>query len=731
MTDKGIRTKNNINDEFLSDPLARVVPGAPVAKKVPTERVFHGDTVVDEYEWLRDKESAEVLDHLKAENEYLQKVIAPLEPLKDKIYEEIKQRTKEDDTSVPVRKKDWWYWSATREGEQYPTHFRCPAVAGSSERPVPATTLEEAPAGTQVVLDCNKLAEGKEFFSALPLSISPNQELLAVGIDFTGDEHYQLYVYNIATGELVEREVDNLVDRPVWDVNSEYLFFPVPNEAWRPYQVWRHRLGTSQSEDVIVFQEDDEKFTIEVEVSSLNDWIIIGSGSKLTSECYLLNAREPISDLVVVYPREQGIFYSVEVAKDHLLVVHNKNLIDFEIGVAPIGSSTPEQWQRVLASEPGERIIYAQPFEKGLLVSMRSNALPAVKVLPRLQKEADLNKATEIYGQPWIVEGENLSSVYAGANPSWEQTKFLVNSESMVVPDTVLEYDFDTRTSVLVKQLEVPGVNLEDYITWREWAVAPDGTKVPVTLARHRSVEPGNNPGFIYGYGSYEIPTDPRFVVSWISLLDRGVVCALAHIRGGGEIGRTWYDNGKLLNKINTFTDFIAAADLLFETGWVQRGRLIAEGGSAGGLLMGAVANMGTDRFRAIHAAVPFVDALTTILDPSLPLTAGEWEEWGNPVDDPEVYKYMKSYTPYENVQKKQYPAILASTSLNDIRVLYVEPAKWVARLRDTVTNSEDRPIVMRCELVAGHGGPSGRYNYWKNRAESFAFLLDQVGVTE
>lgn len=719
----------------------------PVAKRIPSERQFHNDTFIDHYEWLRDRENPEVINYLEAENAYHEEVTAPLKDFETQIVAEIKSRTKEDSANVAVKRGNWWYWSALKEGQQYAIYYRCP-VESSPQRPQPVCDLSAAPAGTQLVCDGNALAEGKEFFSLGSLEVNDQEDKVALSVDFTGGERYEVLVYEISSGQLLDSSVHECTTSVFWDASGQYLFYGTSNEAWRNNQVWRHELGTTQTEDQLICQEDDDSFNLFPEfVTADKNFLVISSFSTLTSEIRLLDRHAPLSDPWIVCPRKNGLMYEVASAGDHLVILHNANCPDFELATAPIGSSSPDIWCSILKTKPGERLNGVAAYKHGLLVSLRSNALPALLVLPRCTKEKPEfevsqisavgsepvaeNNATEIYsyGEPWSITGVELGGVELRQAPQWEDNSCLIAFESLVCPLTVGEVDLEARTQKEIWKLEVPNFNVADYITWREWATAPDGTQVPLTLARHRKVEKGANPGFLYGYGSYEVSCDPYFSVPVLSLLDRGVIYAMAHIRGGGELGRSWYENGKMLSKRNTFTDFIAAADHLFAAGWVDPARLAAEGRSAGGLLMGAVTNIGTDRFRVIHAGVPFVDALTTILNPDLPLTVGEWEEWGNPLADPEVYQYMKTYSPYENIRPEVYPAILATTSLNDIRVFYVEPAKWVAQLRHTILNDATRPVLLHCEMVAGHGGKSGRYNKWVERAQELAFMLDQIGV--
>lgn len=691
---------------------------APHANKIPTTREFHGDTVEDNYEWLRDKSDQKVIDYLNAENDYAESVLAPTEPIQKAIFGEIKGRTKETDASVPTRHGSWWHFARTYEGKQYASYHRSP-VTDSHNRPDPDKKIE----GEQLLFDSNELAEGHEFFRTQGYKVSPNDELLVTAIDNLGDERYTLRISRIESGEVIEESVTGAGYGLGWSADSRYVYYGRVDEAWRAFEVWRHEVGTDPSADTRLFHEPDERFNCWSWVSRDGQWLIIHSGSTTTTEVHLLDTTNVDAEPVLVSARRQGLDYTVEPAGDEMLIVHNLNSVDFEVSRAPIGPAEPETWEPVLRTGEGERVLSTSAFEEFAVVYMRSAGLTQLRVMERTD---------DGWGSASVVPGEDLATVELGENPSYDAESIDFTLESLLTPLTAMEYRPKTGELSTLKVSEVPGYDRSRYEIRREWAEAEDGTKIPLTIAYLRTTQPdGTNPGMLYGYGSYEIPSDPYFSVPLLSVLDRGVVYAIAHIRGGGEMGRAWYENGKELSKKNTFTDFIAAADFLIDSRWVAPDRLAAEGGSAGGLLMGAVTNMAPDRFRVVHARVPFVDALTTILDPSLPLTVGEWEEWGDPYHDPEVYQYMRSYTPYENIAEAEYPAILATTSLNDTRVFYTEPAKWVARLRDTVTNGEDRPILLLTEMVAGHGGRSGRYNAWEQRAKQLAFIMDQIDARE
>jgi oligopeptidase B len=700
-------------------------PQPVVTKHVEHVREHHGDRVVDPFEWLRDKNDPEVIAHLEAENSYAEAMTSHLEPLRGRIFEEIKARTLESDLSVPAAYKGWWYYSRTFEGKQYAAQCRVRVVAGRGR---PQLEPGVTPEGEQVLLDGNVEAQGQDFFSLGAFEVSSDGRRIAYGVDVEGDERFALRVKDIATDTVIDEAVTDIGYGVVWSLDGRYLFYTRMDEAWRPFQVWRHLVGTSAQNDVLVFEELDERFWTGVGASRDDAWVIIQVGSKLTSEVLLLDAAMPLGEPHVVAPRRDGVEYDVEPAGDRLLIVHNANHADFELAQAPLDAVGHDQWSSVGETVVGERLLGVEAFAEHAVVSLRRDGLTALRVMPRDQSlPSGFGQARDLAFE------EPLYAVGTGNNPEYETAALQVVYESMVTPKTISEYDLVTGKLTLLKaQPVLGGYDPAGYVQRREWATATDGTLVPISLVHRRDVVPdGTAPGLVYGYGAYEICIDPYFSVARLSLLDRGFVYAIAHVRGGGEMGRQWYDLGKMEHKNNTFTDFIACAEHLVSSGWVAPDRLVAEGGSAGGLLMGAVANLAPGRFRAIHAAVPFVDALNTILDPSLPLTVPEWEEWGDPLHHEEVYKYMKGYTPYENIAAVDYPAILATTSLNDTRVYFVEPAKWVARLRETVTSDPaTRPILFKIEMVAGHGGKSGRYDAWRQYAWELAFLMDQVGVS-
>ncbi|VXB98997.1 S9 family peptidase [Aeromicrobium sp. 9AM] len=692
------------------------VPPPPTAERRPIVRSHHGDDFVDDYEWLRDKEDPATLAYLEAENTYTDATTAHLEPLRQQIFDEIKARTLETDLSVPVRRGAWWYYARTVEGQQYAIRCRCPIDDADDWHP-PLLEAGAEIAGEEVLLDSNVEAEGHEFFSLGAFSISDDETLLAWSVDTQGDERYTIRVKDLRTGEVLPDEIPATSGGATWSAGGTHLFYTTVDDAWRPHRVWRHRLG-STDEDTLVLEEPDERYFIGVGRTQSERFLVIGLSSKVTSEVRVLEAADPEGEFRVVLPRRDGVEYSLEHAviggEDHFLVLHNDGALNFEL--AAIRVDDPSARTVIIPGSESTRLEDVDVFAQQIVVSYRRDALSRIGIM-HLGHDG-VGPLTE------IDFGEELFTSGVGANAEWDQPLIRVGVGSFITPASIYDYVVETGELILRKQAPVlGGYDPQEYEQHRTWAIAEDGVRVPVSVVcRKDTSRDGTAPALIYGYGAYEASMDPGFSVMRLSLLDRGFVFAIAHVRGGGELGRHWYDDGKMLHKRNTFTDFVASARHLVSEGWTSADRLIAEGGSAGGLLMGAVANLAPDAFAGIVASVPFVDALTTILDPSLPLTVIEWDEWGNPLEDPDVYAYMKSYAPYENVGAHPYPAILAVTSLHDTRVMYVEPAKWVAKLRATATG--DAPILLKTEMHAGHGGVSGRYASWKERAWELAWII-------
>ena len=682
-----------------------------MAKQDPSPRTFHGDTVTDEYAWLTDKDNPETLGYLRAENAYTEAATAPLTTLRDQIFAEIKARTQESDLSVPVRKGGWWHYSRTVEGKQYPVFCRRAVRPGEV---VPPSAADGQPLdGEEELLDGNELAAGHDFFSLGAFSLSPDQHWLAYSTDFAGNERFTIRIKDLATGTTLPDEIPDTYAGCAWSGDGSVLFYVTVDAAWRPYRVWRHRIGTPADQDSIVFSEADERFHVYVSLTRSERFLLIRSASVLTSEVWMVDASTPEADFTVVTPRRQGVDYDVEDAGDRLLILHNDGAENFEIAVA--SAADPAVWTPLVPHRADTRLLGVDAFADFTVVYLRRDGLTGLRILRR-DGEYDVSFDEPVY------------RVGPGRNPEFDTARFRLSYTSLVTPGSVYDCDIATGELTLLKQQPVlPGPDgtpyrAQDYEEHREWAVAPDGTRIPISLVcRTGTPRDGSAPCLLYGYGSYEISRDPGFSIPVLSLLDRGFVYAIAHIRGGGEMGRSWYTDGKLLRKKNTFTDFIACARHLADQHWTSASHLVARGGSAGGLLMGAVANMAPEAFAGIVAQVPFVDALNTILDPSLPLTVTEWEEWGDPLHDPQVYAYMKSYSPYENVTGQDYPPLFVLTGLNDTRVSYHEPAKWVARLRAT---GKGGPFLLKTEMEAGHGGRSGRYDAWLEEALVLAWVI-------
>jgi oligopeptidase B len=702
----------------------------PVAKTQPHERVQHGDHVQDPYYWFLDKEDKDVLAYLEAENTFTAAATEGQAALRERIFQEIKGRTKETDLSVPTRKGDWWHYARTEEGKQYSIHCRV-AVTG----PNPPELPEDGSAlpNEQVLLDGNLLAEGHDFFSLGAFDLSTDERLLAYSTDFDGDERYTLRIRDLETGQDLVDEIPNTHYSTAWSADRSTIFYTTVDDAWRPYRVHRHTVGTSSDQDVLVFEEPDERFWLGVGLSRSEKYIEISLGSKITSESRLLRADDPTGEFSVVKARETGVEYAVDhwahptdPAGDLLLVVHNSDgKENFELATAPLGE--PGTWTPLIAHDPAVRLLEAEAFADHFVLEYRKNGLTGVAVHPIA------DGVPSAQGTP-IGFDEPIYSVGTGSNPEYATDRVRLGYGSMVTPSSVYDYDIASGALTLLKRQPVlGGFDPEQYEQRRVWATADDGTRIPISVVHRKGLKAdATAPCLLYGYGSYEASMDPYFSVARLSLLDRGFVFAIAHIRGGGEMGRFWYEQGKLLHKKNTFTDFVACGHAMVAEGWSAPDRLIARGGSAGGLLMGAIANLAPELWAGVLAEVPFVDALNTILDPSLPLTVMEWDEWGNPLESAEVYQYMKEYSPYENVAAVTYPPILARTSVNDTRVGYHEPAKWIARLRTTAVNGASKDILLKTEIEsAGHGGKSGRYDAWHEEAFALAWVCAAAKVND
>ncbi|MHB8328659.1 MAG: S9 family peptidase [Acidimicrobiales bacterium] len=711
----------------------------PAAPRRPTVLEAHGDRRVDEWFWLRDRHDPEVLALLRAENDYTAAASAPLTGLRDRLFDEIRARIVETDLSVGSRKGDWWYFGRTVEGLDYPIHCRLP-VHGKGHDPdePPGADASEAASDAgrdagradtwpdeQVLLDENELAGGHDYLGVANLAVSPGHSMLAYGVDTTGDERYALHVRDLATGEDLPGEVVGTSYGVAWANDDATFFYTRPDSANRPFQVWRRRIDAPVEEDTLVFEEPDERFHVGVGRTKDGRFVVVELHSKVTSEAHVLPAAHPYEALRLLEPRRQGVEYGVEHHGDHFLLLTNDEAENFRLVSVPDAGASRQHWREVLPHRPDVRLEGIDVFSGHLACYERHQGSTRIRVLP-------LSGGADTFRRP-LSEGvlvpspESPATFWGGSNPEFESSVLRYEYSSLVTPRSVYDLDMDSGRSVLRKRQPVlGGYDPTIYETERLWATSPDGTRVPMSLVRrHDTPLDGTAPCLLYGYGAYEYSIDPVFSSFRLSLLDRGFVFAIAHVRGGGELGRRWYEEGKLLAKPNTFADFVACARHLVEERWTSPSHLVARGGSAGGLLMGAAANLAPELFRAIVAEVPFVDCLTTILDESLPLTVIEWEEWGNPVTEPDVYRAMKAYAPYDNVRPVRYPEILVTAGLEDPRVGYWEPAKWVQRLRAADPGNR---VLLKVELDAGHSGPSGRYDAWRDEAFVLAFVLGVTG---
>jgi oligopeptidase B len=709
----------------------------------------HGDDREDPWFWLRERDEPEVTAYLQAENAYTEEALAPLAELRSGLFEEMKARIKETDMSVPARRGPWWYYSRTEEGKEYGIHCRRPA-RGRDELPPAGEPGEEE----QVLLDENALAEGSEYFAVGGAAVSHDHGWLAYSTDRLGNEKYELRFVPLDGETPPSAAPEAVADTGyglAWSRDGSVVFYVRMDEAQRPHQVWRHVLGTDPGGDTLVYEETDRRFALGVDTTRDAAWVLIALQSTNTAEWRAVPADDPLTEPLVVMARREGVEYGL----DHLtpagggegagwfVALTNDGAKDFRVVAAPDGlvgdgdgDGSPGGWLEVIPHRPGVRVEDVNAFEGALVVSERSEAETRVRVLPLDTGDDPLRvvRGGGLVDTGWVVpSADGPATTWVGANPEPAAPVLRIGRTTMVTPSSVLQIDLASRAETLLKQEPVLGeFDPATYTSYREWATAPDGTRVPVSVVHRRDVElPA--PAVLYGYGAYEMSMDPAFRHHRLSLLDRGVVYAIAHVRGGGEMGRAWYEDGRMEHKANTFSDFVACAHHLVRRGIARPGALAGRGGSAGGLLIGAVANQAPEAFVALVAEVPFVDCVTTMLDDELPLTVGEWEEWGNPVDDVEAYRRMLTYSPYDNVtghnadgSARVYPDLLVTAGLNDPRVSYWEPAKWVAKIRAV---SPDTRVVLKTEMGAGHGGPSGRYEAWKDEALVLAFLLAALGV--
>jgi oligopeptidase B len=677
-------------------------PRPPVARKVPRVEEVHGDRRVDDYFWLRDKADPEVAAYLEAENAYAEAVLKPTAVLREALYKEMLGRIKETDMKVPYRKAGFFYYSRTEQGKQYAIYGR---KQGSLEAP------------EQVTLDLNALAEGKPFMALGAYAVSDDASLLSYSTDDTGFRQYTLYVKDLRTGEIKEKVAEKVVS-VAWAADNETLFYTIEEESTkRPYRLYRHRVGALAHD--IVFEEEDLGFNIGVGRTRSEKYLILGIGSHTTSEALFLPAHTPEGEWTLIAPRVQDQEYDVDHHGESFYVRVNDTGRNFRLVMAKVASPGREHWQEVVPHRPEVMLEGSDFFKDHYVLFEREDGLPQMRVTDLRTGESHR-----------MAFPEPAYSAFPEANPEFDTTTFRYSYQSLVTPASVFDYDLDGQTAVLLKQTEVlGGYDPSRYATERLFATARDGVKVPLSVVYRKDFKrDGKAPVHLYGYGSYGFPLPITFSSNRLSLLDRGFAIVLAHIRGGGEMGKPWHDDGRMLKKRNTFTDFIAAAEHLIGESWTSPEGLVIEGGSAGGLLMGAVVNLRPDLWRAVVSKVPFVDVINSMLDETLPLTVGEFEEWGNPKKKDE-YEYMKTYCPYTNLEKKAYPSMLVKTSFHDSQVMYWEPAKYVAKLRTLKTDKN--PLLLKTNMAAGHGGASGRYDALHEAAFDYAYVLSSVGVTQ
>jgi oligopeptidase B len=671
---------------------------------VPTRRdkvlEKHGDRRVDPYYWMREKDNPEVIAYLEAENAYTEAAVAPSAALRERLYQELVGRIQETDFSAPSYFKGYWQYTRTVEGLDYEIYCRRPETMDQAE---------------QVLLDGNDLAKGHQYFELGFVESSPDQNVLAYATDYSGAELFEVRFRDLTTGTDLDDVLRDAYYGAAWASDNLTFFYVKTDAAMRPFQVWRHRLGTPGDQDELVLQEDDERFEVSVDPTKSERFIVFSSSSQVTSESSFVRADEPEAAPRVLEPRRQGIEYTVDDQEDRFLILTNDGARNFRLMAAPISDPGRAAWVEVVAEREGVRLNFTDVHKRHAVLGQRSDGLQRLEVLDC------------VTGEMHVVDQPDAAyTAFPGSNPVYDSEVMRFFYTSLTAPFSAVDYDMRSRERTLVKEQPVRGgYDRNDYVTERLWATAPDGVQVPISVVRRRDIEKnGGSPTLLNGYGAYEASSDPMFDPARLSMLDRGFVFAIAHVRGGGEMGRGWYEDGKFLNKTNTFTDFIACASHLIDQGYTSASKLAIRGRSAGGLLIGAVVNSRPDLFACAVAQVPFVDVVTTMLDETVPLTVTEYEEWGNP-NDVEYYDYMKSYSPYDNVRAAAYPAMLVTGGLNDPRVSYWEPAKWVAKLREA--NQDRRPVLLQTEMSAGHSGPSGRYESWREEAFITAFVLSQV----
>ena len=701
-----VSCKNEQTEErnLMRDAQKQVKP--PVARKIPKELQIHGDLRIDNYYWLNERENPEVIQYLEQENAYYEAMSSHTSKFQEDLFEEMKSRIKEEDESVPYRKNGFYYITRFKTGQQYPIYAR---KKDSLEAP------------EELIVDVNEMAEGHDYYALSGLNISPDNKIAAFGVDTLSRRQYDLRFKNLETMELFPEEIKNTTGNSAWASDNKTVFYARKDPVTlRSDKIYRHVLGTDPSEDKLIYEEDDETFWTFVYRSKSNKYIIIGSYSTLTTEYRFLDADDPEGEFSLIQERERGLEYSVAHFEDYFYVHTNKDgAKNFKLMKTRVDKTQKENWEEVIPHRKDTLLEDISIFKEFIVLEERNNGLNKI----RIRKWDD----SEDFYLPFEEETYS-ASVYN--NPEFDTNLIRYSYNSLTTPNSVIDFDVNSKTKEVKKEQEVLGGKFkkENYRSERIWANARDGKKVAISLVYHKDTKPGSDtPLLMYGYGAYGSIVRDRFSSVRLSLLDRGFIYAIAHVRGGEYLGRSWYEDGKMFNKKNTFNDFADAASFLIDQGYTSADHLYAEGGSAGGLLVGAVINMNPELFNGVIAAVPFVDVVTTMLDESIPLTTGEFDEWGNPKEK-DSYEYMLSYSPYDNVQEKEYPNLLVTTGLHDSQVQYFEPAKWVAKLREMKT--DNNTLLLYTNMDTGHGGASGRFDALKEVARDYAFLLDLEGIT-
>ena len=673
----------------------------PVAKIVPKTLEKHGDKRIDNYYWLNERENPEVIDYLNQENEYYQKSTAHTKPLQDELFLEMKSRIKEDDSSVPYLYNGYYYITRFETGKDYPIYSR---KKGSLE------------AKEEIMFDCNEMAKGQSYFNLSGISISEDNQWAAFGVDLVSRRQYTIQIKNLKTGEILPVKIENTTGGSTWAGDNKTLFYTRNDiQTLRSDKIYKHTLGTDASADVVVFHEKDDTFNTFVYKEKSKKYLVIGSSSTLTSEYQILEANNPNGNFRVFQKRTRGLEYSISHYGDSFYIVTNKDkATNFKLMKTPETATSAENWTDLIGHRKDVLLEGIDIFKDYLVVEERSNGLNKIQIRPW--------NGSGAYYLPFAIE---TYTAYTTTNLDFDTEILRYGYQSMATPSSVIDFNMRTKEKKVLKEQEVLGGKFDkkNYIEERIWATVTDGTKVPISIVYRKGIQKdGKNPFLLYAYGSYGSTMDPYFSSTRLSLLDRGFIYAIAHIRGGEDLGREWYENGKLLKKKNTFTDFVDCSKFVIAEKYTSPEHLYAEGGSAGGLLMGAIVNMAPELYNGVIAQVPFVDVITTMLDDTIPLTTGEYDEWGNP-NEKKYYDYMLSYSPYDQVKAQAYPNMYVSTGLHDSQVQYWEPAKWVAKLRVLKTN--DKQLFLDTNMDAGHGGASGRFEALKELAKEFAFLLD------